>query len=291
MTVNLEGGIGNQMFQYVAGLYIAIKLDCALVLNDSRVIANRHGGSCITDFVLPRVARISSGSNKPKFDNRITRNIRNRFDCGADRFKIFFETGPGFDAELEKLKIGRTISGYFQTREYVEYVRQRLEGFGTLELRQESSLFKKLKDRINLVDPVCLHVRRGDYYAHRDSFGILSSKYYESALGQVKAEYKDREVWVYSDQINQVKKEFDGIFQDRKLVFVDSSNALSPVEALKLMTLSSVHIVGNSSFSWWGAYFSKSSKQVIAPSPWFRNLRTSDTILPTDWTLCNSRWV
>jgi hypothetical protein len=42
----------------------------------------------------------------------------------------------------------------------------------------------------------------------------------------------------------------------------------SAYEDLQLMSLCDMHIIANSSFSWWGAYLSSSNK-VIAPRNWF----------------------
>ena len=55
-----------------------------------------------------------------------------------------------------------------------------------------------------------------------------------------------------------------------------------------LMTMCDGHIIANSSFSWWGAWLSKSRK-VIAPSGWFEGSNNShlDTkdIYCSEWTV------
>ena len=57
---------------------------------------------------------------------------------------------------------------------------------------------------------------------------------------------------------------------------------------LCLMTMCDGHIIANSSFSWWGAWLSKSRK-IIAPSGWFEgsnnaHLDTKD-IYCSGWTV------
>jgi hypothetical protein len=51
------------------------------------------------------------------------------------------------------------------------------------------------------------------------------------------------------------------------------------------MSLCDYHIIGNSTFSWWGAWLSN-SKQIIAPSQWFDgDLKTNklDDLYLDDW--------
>jgi hypothetical protein len=56
---------------------------------------------------------------------------------------------------------------------------------------------------------------------------------------------------------------------------------------LCLMSLCSKHIIANSSFSWWGAWLSKSN-EVIAPIQWFgdgnQDKNTKD-LIPERWTV------
>ena len=60
---------------------------------------------------------------------------------------------------------------------------------------------------------------------------------------------------------------------------------------LCLMTMCSGHITANSSFSWWGAYLSKSNV-IVSPRNWFvgsqnEGIDTKD-LLPPDWVTVNN---
>ena len=49
--MNLEGGIGNQLFQYSAGRYLAEKMNMTLILNSFGISSQRHGGFSIQQIV------------------------------------------------------------------------------------------------------------------------------------------------------------------------------------------------------------------------------------------------
>ncbi len=54
-----------------------------------------------------------------------------------------------------------------------------------------------------------------------------------------------------------------------------------------LMTMCTHHIIANSSFSWWGAFLSK-SEEIIAPNRWFGTegytaANNTQDIIPNTW--------
>jgi len=123
ITINLEGGVGNQLFQYAAGLSLANHQGCKLTINTSRVENNRHGGECITDFALPDTIQIDTSFNSPELDNRILRSLRFKIHPRLTLFKTYFSPQTGFDEKLMDVPKGSQIQGYFQTYKYWEMLK------------------------------------------------------------------------------------------------------------------------------------------------------------------------
>jgi FkbM family methyltransferase len=69
--------------------------------------------------------------------------------------------------------------------------------------------------------------------------------------------------------------------------FVRGEKNLEDWQQMLLMSLCDNHIIANSTFSWWGAYFNNREKKVCYPSAWFgkklqhHNLKD---LFPSDWT-------
>ena len=291
VTVNLEGGVGNQLFQYVAGLALAKKLECSLTINISRIENNRHGGKCITDFGLESNCRVESVKNSPKIDNRVTRAVRLQMHPMLTSHKGFFSRHSGFDEVLLGMPRGTQLNGYFQTFRYQELLAANQIDIRDLNLKSPSILFKSLESQSNRMLPVVLHIRRGDYLSLTEDFGLLSSNYYREVLQRISLEFPNKEIWIYSDDFKIARKVLEDIGGEFNLRFMEETASMSAPEVLLLMSIGAAHIIANSSFSWWSASLSRSTKAVIAPDPWFRNRPTPEELIPKDWQTQKAQWV
>ena len=289
-SVNLEGGLGNQLFQYAAGLYVSHRLGTNLVLNNSRVMGNRHSGHCITDFILPGVLSIETNSNTPRADNRFLRKLRYNSNFGNPKLKILFEGNSQFKTKFERIKRNRGISGYFQTYEYLKYLECNELSLRSLSLVAPSRKYLKLVEESRKASPIMMHVRRGDYFAHRETFGILSKKYYEAAYLMLANGSPDREIWIFSDDFSRVREEFRGFSRHSQVRFLEETSQMAHAEVLSLMSTGSSYLIGNSTFSWWAAYSSGPKTEVVMPRPWFRNKNVEGSLLLPTWHECDSIW-
>ena len=139
--------------------------------------------------------------------------------------------------------------------------------------------------------PISVHVRRGDYLkpGTLEYHGILDQPYYREALARLKAGAGEgAELFVFSD---------DAVAAEQVLNFVPKSRLVHvrgdqgrPWEDMALMARCRHHVIANSSFSWWGAWLSRSpDKIVVAPRAWFapaelKKLSTAD-LYPPGWML------
>jgi hypothetical protein len=107
-----------------------------------------------------------------------------------------------------------------------------------------------------------INVRRGDYLTQPNRHPVVSKEYIENAYQRLP--FHDK-LLVVSDDIEWCKDNLklpNTVFNDNS-IFWDA-------EALWLLSLCDHFVISNSTFSWWGAYLSRSEdKTVIAPETWF----------------------
>jgi len=117
---------------------------------------------------------------------------------------------------------------------------------------------------------VSIHIRRGDYLLPGFSFCELDADYYTKAIVDHFLPVEDFNFLVFSNDIEFAKELFEG----GNIHFVDPERGDkvctdSEKEDLALMSLCDHFITANSSYSWWGAFLSKSlNKKVICPTNW-----------------------
>ena len=154
------------------------------------------------------------------------------------------------------------IEGYFQSEKYFLPIKNSL-----LEIfRFNSNVQMAVKSRISSLKSsathICgVHIRRGDYLNHPTVHTNLSLEYYKTAMTWMMQNYSSVIFLIVSDDIEWCKQNIN----DESVVF---SNFKTEAQDMCLLQQCDLHIIANSSFSWWPAWLSN-SKQVIAPRTWF----------------------
>lgn len=152
---------------------------------------------------------------------------------------------------------GTKLVGFFQSEKYFEGA--------------EDEIRKVFKLDIRPVDAVSIHVRRGDYVQHANSFPPITQKYLHEAINLIwnrGFQYKLTNFIVFSDDIKWCRENL----QDANGFTFEFSDGKTELQDLSVMASCSHHIIANSTFSWWGAWLGHNpNKIVISPSAdnWF----------------------
>lgn len=289
--VQLLGGLGNQLFAYFAGQYLSIRTGSSLHLGISQVKSTHGSSSDLFDFKIPqhfvesrRFARFAVAIAKRANSIGIDLSaILERF------FSIHSTEEVGYDDTLDSIHSGTAIFGYFQTYRYYEACLE--AGFTRdLALREPSEWFLSLAKEAKSLKPIVVHVRRGDYTdPSNQHIGVLAGEYFLNAIGYFSSQEKfsSSPVWVFSDSIPLVKKEFGA--SGAMFRYITSPYGVPAAESLKLMSLGSAMVISNSTFSYWAAMFSN-HMNVIAPRKWFRGQNDPKDLIPPYWLTQESFW-
>jgi hypothetical protein len=148
--------------------------------------------------------------------------------------------------------------------------------------KQIHELFELAK--VNRIDRVSIHVRRGDYVKFHTSFPPIHRRYLQPAI-KFFTDRGYKKFLVFSDDIEwcvEHFKSYDGDFL--------YSGGQNEFQDLSLMANCTHNIIANSSFSWWGAWLNQNpNKIVISPHPqagnWFGQRVKLDTtdLVPDSW--------
>lgn len=246
IITKLQGGLGNQMFQYAAGRAQAIRDGSELLLDTSW------------------------------YDSQSLRAL------GLNAFNIHARTAA--KEEIAEAKKGKGyLDGYWQSEKYFARIEDVIRKEFTLKDAGGGKFQQTLK-RIQETNSVSLHIRRTDYLApkHQTIYAQMSLEYYEKAVERIQIFAKDVEIFVFSDDIDWVKKNLKIVGVPMTYV---SSMGFSAEQELFLMSQCKYNITANSTFSWWGAWLnSNPNKIVVTPEKWFLSGSMSEKdLIPSTW--------
>jgi len=179
-----------------------------------------------------------------------------------------------FDPSVFLVPDETDLYGYFQSGRYFNHVQDHLRKI--FSFKKET--VEVARERLSSMDgsPICsLHIRRGDYLSLSSYHKNLNSDYYNSAISVVLQNIPNARILAFSDDPKWCKENLP-----EQIAVDDSSQEVS----LCMMSMCPIHVIANSSFSWWGAWLS-GSKAVISPNQWFgeKGPKTWETIYEPGW--------
>jgi len=297
ITVHSQGGLGNQLFIYGAGLAAAQAAGVRL-----RIDIGQHAARDDRPSVLERLGfpgeyvdlGFHSSAAEPikvKIRRKASGKVRLIRGVGPPHGCTWRERVLRYDAAALCQPSGSCLSGYFQSWRYLEPVademRHMLERvFSARRDRLESSAATIAKSA-----GIVLHVRRGDYLAPEalDFHGLAGLPFYSEAVATLRRMGLGGPLFVLSDDVEGAMQELAPLGELKSLDF-KSDDAL---DELLLMSHAPALVIANSSFSWWAAWFGdRPERPVIAPRPWFDDRTLDDRdILPPHWLSLGRRTV
>jgi len=287
IITKIQGGLGNQMFQYAFGRMLArrnnteLKLDITLFRNyEFHLYTMDHlniQNTIATDkeinhfrWYRPRNTRLGRRVLNPLF---------------ADATKYVVEPSFTFTSSMMDLQAPCMVDGYWQSEKYFLEIENEIRREFTLR-DPLSNYSQDIADKITSAkNPVMLHVRRGDFAHHehmKKVHGTVSPVYYQAAMDIIKGKVSEPTYFVFSDEPEWAR---ENIKTDFPTEFIGQGPDKN-FEDLELMRLCKHHILANSTFGWWGSWLSEHYRSgiTIAPKHWNIKLDTKD-LLPEHWTV------
>lgn len=288
VITRLQGGLGNQLYQYAVGRALALRFNRTLYIDKRTILpeapARQYdlGSFCIEENFVQGLEA---------FRTRWVCSVRmgdlfQKVFPFANGYRLIRDREEGYDRSVFESHNGPIIlHGYWQSYRYFKDISD--------SLRQDLQ-FRKAPDKegaqmIELIEKstsVSIHVRRGDYVsnpAFTASIGVCDSDYYRRAVNKICNEIPSPKFFVFSDDPNWAECNLN---LPGDPVFVRHNLGRSDVEDFRLMTHCKHFIIANSSFSWWAAWLAPYvAKTVIAPARWFNVDRSSpQDRIPLSWT-------
>ena len=289
IVVTLQGGLGNQMFQYATARCLGNKLSRKVYFDTSFLELNNQSNDNFTarSYELDIFKNISQNFVEKKG----TKRFRKRKDWKFinpflfKNYRTYEEPHFNFDSSFFSLEPPVAIKGYFNSEDYFREIKDIIiKDFQFPQLKSTDSSNIALNAIINNPS-VAVHIRRGDYLKPKvNSFhGVCSLDYYNRAIDFFLQKNPNSTFFCFTDDPVWVK---ENLLRDNKSYFLIQENiGKDSWKDMYLMTQCKNHIIANSTFSWWGAWLSvNTNNYVIAPQSWF-NEKTIDTkdLIPNSW--------
>jgi len=269
IKLTLSGGLGNQLFQFSAGLYLEKILNREVIYDISNLkdnatseIGNYTRKMEILELVTDNYLITSRFPFRWDTPSRLIRRIQNP--------KTVLIENDSHPQILNAINRETTsVYGYFQDSSLVSEIWPELKA-----KLEKSSKFAPVVTNQKL-DRILMHLRFGDYSDDpktKSVHAFTSPSYFKEAIALQNGNSSlGQDISIVTDNSQLAINLLNSI--DSKLSFQIISNE-EPIADLIEISSSSNVIISNSTFSWWGAWFASKlhGSKIIFPRPWFADL-------------------
>ncbi len=265
VVIKIQGGIGNQLFQYafLVGTNESIKKKISLVFFDGDMKFRREPLNIYNLLKLDEADLTTTPNLFSRLYNRLRKTtVHSLVYWLNERFGNIFteEQEFGFRKILLKRNFNRVLlDGYFADYRYLKY-----------GLEEIKVAFEKLTKTIDISydQHIAVHIRRGDYtkiMRSNEKSNVLDIHYYKRCLDQINN--KNWILRIYTDDYEWAKSEFSVLFDGYTFDF--GPEEYTDIDSLWTMSKHRYLIGANSTFSLWAYYFGVNEIQkAMFPAEW-----------------------
>lgn len=288
--VRLEGGLGNQLFQYAAGRAYSLSAGQPLTFDTSQLNKRIPGVTTRALELRTLVSGISTVDRSPLRLASLALKAP-RLVSAVNALRVITDARIAPSKFLTRTTENAYLVGYWQSENYFHAHLNTI----CADIQPTTRVSKELGAliaQLRSCDSVSVHVRRGDYVSnpHAASYhGALGLAYYKYAIKHVRDCVPTARFYVFSDDPDWCRANLLPL--DSTLTILDGVR--QGWEDVTAMRAARHHIIANSSFSWWAAWLSRNDRLssvkglAIAPSKWFARgpCLTPGERTPVDWML------
>lgn len=238
--VEIDGRLGNQLFQYAFALSTARRLRTHFFLYNyhHRLLINEYFDLNSFNFYFNQI------------QNKIYKAYKNKWD------KVELDNERAPVEQLKKVTNRIVLKGYFQSEEYFLDIMDEISN--EFQVRNKyQRLYNNLIIDYSGCEETVIHFRGGDYL--RSNY-LLPKNYYAKCLGLL--DERDKEILIVTDDPVAAKDAFP---EERFRVLPKSE----PIVDFQILMKAKNVIISNSSFAWWACYLNtQSDKRIMAPKNW-----------------------
>lgn len=258
IVIVLHCGLGNQLFQYAAGVAISSELGGELFLTPQE--NNVHSSKDYRSFM--KLGKVNQESDE-KYDIEYN-----------DISEPYLVWNPQQFRGAKRIWVKGLFQYYPTIQNHIPLIRDSI--FQALGSQRQAI---KQKYRVLLPRQTAfMHVRRGDFTQYSSTvFWLQGAEYYEEALSILKARTGKRRILILSDDPEWCKQQ----------TWCSSGEIVDePDEVAGLLLMSLCEggaIIANSTYSWWGAMLGSgfTSSPIVYPRRWFQTYKPN--LFPENW--------
>jgi hypothetical protein len=247
VSVNIMGGLGNQLFQ----------------IGTAYAYARKMGGEL-------QILHILDNGNRPVYWESLLQRVKPYLVSQLPQdLEIWQEKQCTMYADIGPLPLqGKYLKGYLQTSKYFYHYTQEIKEL----FKPQPEMFEACASRyaylLNQKDRVVvMHARRTDYLKAAGVHGPLTGAYYREAVQRMLKKVKNPIFLLCSDDQtfwNEIRDDIAEVFEHEHVLLDDEND----IRTFTLLQQCHHFIMANSTFIWWCVWMS-TAKHVIAPRTWF----------------------
>jgi hypothetical protein len=279
LVLYLQGGLGNQLFQYHAALNFSTKKNMKLLVSKSGYFRGKFPSEILKQRIKPDIFNLysfeTSKEDLPNLTEIYRYRLIKRFYNSLRQRNLVLDEGNYTEQLNSEFTKVRYILGHFESNEFMpdksmlQPIRKRLRVTSELHMASYPTYF------------LAVHIRLGDL-ARQGRVYIPSWEYFVNAIHHLRAIVGHYPVLIFTDDFKEVLKSYSQLLKEKDVAFAKQG---VPSQHLHAMSCATGLVCSNSTLSWWAVKLRDDSSNVIIPSRYLildNNLQNSQRFWERD---------